>query len=65
MSLLAIAVVLGALIALFMKAGWVKPAPGLVCVAFGVLVAAGPAGPPILSALQRGGDWVSSSLATL
>jgi hypothetical protein len=65
MSLLAIAVVLGVLIALFVKAGWVKTAPGIVCVLFGVLVASGPAGPPIESALIEAGGWVDRSLATL
>lgn len=65
MSLLALAVVLGLLIALFVKAKWVRPVPGLVCVAFGVLLAAGPAGPPFLTALSDAGDWVSSSLLRL
>jgi hypothetical protein len=65
MSLLAIAVVFGALIALFMKAKWVRPAPGLVCVLFGVLLAAGPAGPPIQNAVLEAGAWVDRSLATL
>ncbi len=65
MSLLAVAVVLGVLIVLFVKAGWVKPAPGIVCVLFGVLVASGPAGPRIQSALLDAGVWVDQSLATL
>jgi hypothetical protein len=65
MSLLAIAVVLGAGIVLSLKAGWVKPGAGLVCVLFGVLVASGPAGPPIQSALLDAGVWVDESLATL
>ena len=65
MSLLAIAVVLGVLIAMFMKAKWVRPGAGVVCIAFRVLLAAGPAGPPITSALKQGGDWVSSSLSDL
>lgn len=65
MSLLALGVVLGLLIALFVKAKWVRPVPGLVCIAFGVLLAAGPAGQPILTALSNAGDWVSSSLLRL
>jgi hypothetical protein len=65
MSVLALGVVLGLLIALFMKAKWVRPVPGLVCIAFGVLLAAGPAGPPIVTALSDAGDWVSSSLLSL
>jgi hypothetical protein len=65
MSLLALAVLLGLLIALFVKAKWVRPVPGLVCVAFGVLLSAGPAGPPILRALSDAGDWMSSSLLSL
>ncbi|WP_028660385.1 hypothetical protein [Nocardioides insulae] len=65
MSLLAIAVVLGALIALFVKAKWVRPMSGLVCILFGVLLAAGPAGPPIQSAVLQAGIWVDQSLANL
>jgi hypothetical protein len=65
MSLLAIAVVLGALIVLFVKARWVRPAPGLVCVLFGVLLAAGPAGPPIQDAVLEAGACVDQSLARL
>jgi hypothetical protein len=65
MSVLALGVVLGLLIALFMKAKWVRPVPGLVCIAFGVLLAAGPAGRPIVTALSDAGDWVSSSLLSL
>jgi hypothetical protein len=65
MSLLAIAVVLGALIVLFVKARWVRPAPGLVCVLFGVLLAAGPAGPPVQDAVLEAGAWVDRSLARL
>jgi hypothetical protein len=65
MSILALGVVLGLLIALFGKAKWVRPVPGLVCIAFGVLLAAGPAGPPIMTALSDAGDRVSSSLLNL
>jgi len=65
MSLLAIAVVLGALIVLFMKAKWVRPGSGLVCIVFGVLLAAGPAGPPIQGAVVDAGNWVDTSLARL
>lgn len=49
--MLAIAVVLGVLIALFVRANWVRPVPGVVCVLFGVLLAGGPAGPPIRDAV--------------
>jgi hypothetical protein len=65
MSVLALSVVLGALIALFVRAKWVRPAPGVVCVLFGVLVAAGPAGPALLGWLSGAGAWVTSSLSTL
>lgn len=65
MSLVAIAVVLGFLMVLFMKARWVQPIPGLVCVLFGVLLAAGPAGPPLQGFLVDVGAWVSHSLQAL
>jgi hypothetical protein len=65
MSLLAIAVVLGAGIVLSLKAGWVKPGAGLVCVLFGVLLASGPAGQPLEGALLDAGLWVDESLGNL
>ena len=65
MSILALGVVLGLLIALFVRAKWVRPVPGLVCIAFGVILAAGPVGPPVMTALSDAGDWVSSSLLSL
>ena len=65
MSILALGVVLGLLIVLFMRAKWVRPVPGLVCIAFGVILAAGPVGPPVMTALSDAGDWVSSSLLSL
>jgi len=65
MSLVAIAVVLGVLIVLFMKARWVQPIPGIVCVLFGVLLAAGPAGPPLQSFVTDAGAWVDRSLESL
>ena len=65
MSVLALSVVLGALIALFINAKWVRPAPGVVCVLFGVLLASGPVGPPLQSWMGEAGSWVTSSLSTL
>jgi len=65
MSLVAIAVVLGFLIVLFMKARWVQPIPGIVCVLFGVLLAAGPAGPPLQRFVTDAGAWVDRSLESL
>lgn len=65
MSVLALSLMLGALIALFMKAGWVRPVPGVVCVLLGVLVASGPVGPPLQSWMRDAGAWMTTSLATL
>jgi len=65
MSLVAVAVVLGALIVLFVKAKWVHAGPGVVCVLFGVLLAAGPVGPPVQNALADAGAWVDQSLQKL
>jgi hypothetical protein len=65
MSVLALSVVLAALIALFVKAKWVRPVPGVVCILFGVLVASGPAGPPLQSWTADAGAWVISSLTSL
>lgn len=65
MSLVAISVVLGLLIVLFMKARWVQPLPGLVCVLFGVLLAAGPVGPPLQDFAADAGAWVSRALGSL
>lgn len=65
MSLVAIAVVLGVLLALFMKAKWVQPVPGLLCVLFGVVLAAGPVGPPLQGFVADAGAWVDRSLEDL
>jgi hypothetical protein len=62
MSLVAVAVVLGFLMVLFVKAKWVHPLPGLVCVLFGVLLAAGPVGPPLQGFVADAGAWVDRSL---
>lgn len=62
MSLLAVAVVLGVAIAVCWKARWVSPVAGLACVMFGVVLAAGPAGPPIQSGLQDAGAWTTGQL---
>lgn len=65
MSVLALSVVLGAMIALFVKAKWVRPIPGVVCILFGVLVAAGPAGGPLQEWMAQAGAWVTGQLGTL
>lgn len=65
MSVLALSVVLGAMIALFVKAKWVRPIPGVVCILFGVLVAAGPAGAPLQEWMAQAGAWVTAQLGTL
>jgi hypothetical protein len=65
MSLIAIAVILGFLIVLFVKAKWVHPLPGVVCVLFGVLLAAGPVGPPLQDFVADAGAWVDQSLEGL
>jgi hypothetical protein len=65
MSLIAVAVILGLLIVLFVKAKWVHPLPGLACVLFGVLLAAGPVGPPLQEFVADAGAWVDRSLEGL
>lgn len=62
MSLLAVAVVLGVVLGVCLKAGWVNPGGGLVCVLFGVVLAAGPVGPPVQDAMTRAGAWVTGQL---
>jgi len=62
MSLLAVAVVLAVVIGVCWKARWVNPAAGLACVLFGVVIAAGPVGPPLQSATQQAGAWMSAQL---
>ena len=65
MSLAAVAVVLGVFIVLFMRARWVQPLPGVVCVVFGMLLAAGPIGPPVQGFAVDAGGWVNHSLESL
>jgi hypothetical protein len=52
MSVAATGLVLGALVVLLMKTKWVRSSGALVCVVFGVVIAAGPAGPSFSQALH-------------
>jgi hypothetical protein len=65
MSVAATGLVLGALVVLLMKTKWVRPSGALVCVVFGVVLAAGPAGPTVSQALHSVGDWTYAQLRTV
>lgn len=65
MSVAAVGIVLGALVLMLLKTKWVKPSGALVCIVFGVVLAAGPAGPAVGDALSGVGDWAYAQLRTV
>lgn len=65
MSLVAVAVVLGAVVALLVKIKQVNIGSAVVCSTFGVLLAVSPVGPAVYEGLTTIGGWASSWVVTL
>lgn len=53
-----VALVLAALMALLMKGNGLGPGSALVCVLFGLVLAATPAGPALQNVMAATGDWM-------
>jgi len=62
MSMVAVAVILGLLAAFMVKSRWVRASGAVVCVLFGLVLSATPAGPAVGSVLADVGDWTWSTL---
>lgn len=58
----AVAVLLGAFVVFMVKTRWVRGSGALVCVLFGLVLAASPAGPAVGSVLGDVGDWTWTTL---
>ncbi len=65
MSLVAAAVVLGAVVALLVKIKQVNIGSAVVCSTFGVLLAVSPVGPAVYGGLTTVGGWASSWVVNL
>ena len=62
MSMTAVALILGLLVAFLIKARWVRASGAVACVLFGLVLAAIPAGPAVGGALGDVGDWTWTTL---
>jgi hypothetical protein len=62
MSTTAVAVILAVLVAFMIKSRWVRASGALVCVLFGLVLSASPAGPPVGSVVGDVGDWTWTTL---
>jgi len=62
MSLVAICIVLGVLVALMIKAKAIRAWGALLCIAFGVTLAASPMGQYLSAALHAVGSWAMTQL---
>ena len=58
----AVAVLLGAFVVFMVKTRWVRGSGAVVCVLFGLVLAASPAGPAVGSVLGDVGDWTWTTL---
>lgn len=58
MSVVATAIILGALVALLVKVRQVRTGSAIVCVLFGLVLGATPIGPAVNNALSNIGTWV-------
>lgn len=65
MSVVAVAVLLGALLVLLMKTGQVKFGSALVAVVFGLVLGSTPAGPVVNDALSHTGTWAWGQVRSL
>ena len=62
MSMTAVAVILGVLVAFMIKSRWVRASGAVVCVLFGLVLSASPAGPAVGSVVGDVGDWTWTTL---
>jgi hypothetical protein len=65
MSVAATALVLGLVVMALIKTKWVKLSGAIVCVIFGLVLGATPAGPAVNRALTGVGDWAFSQLQSV
>jgi hypothetical protein len=62
MSMTAVAVLLGVLVVFMIKSRWVRASGAIVCVLFGLVLSASPAGPAVGSVIGDVGDWSWTTL---
>jgi hypothetical protein len=62
MSTTAVAVILAVLVAFMIKSRWVRASGAVVCVLFGLVLSASPAGPAVGSVVGDVGDWTWTTL---
>jgi hypothetical protein len=65
MSVAATALVLGLVVVALIKTKWVKPSGAVVCVIFGLVLGATPAGPAVNRTLTDVGDWAYAQLQSV
>ncbi len=65
MTVVGVAVVLGALMLLLLRTAKLGLGSALVCVLFGLVVAITPAGPTVHEALDSSGAWLWGQVSTL
>jgi hypothetical protein len=64
-SVVAVAVILGALVVLLLQTRQVKVGSAATCVVFGLVLGLTPAGPPVQSALDATGSWAWAQVSSL
>ena len=62
MSMTAVAVLLGVLVVFMIKSRWVRASGAIVCVLFGLVLSASPAGPAVASVIADVGHWSWTTL---
>jgi hypothetical protein len=65
MSIVATVIVLGVIVLALLKGKLVRPFGALVCVVFGVVLAASPAGPAVSDVLSQVGSWAYQQLQSV
>ena len=65
MSVVAVVLVLGALVVLLLRTAKLGLGSALVCMLFGLVLAATPAGPSVHEALDSSGAWVWAQVRSL
>ena len=65
MSVVAVAVVLGALVVLLLRTSQVRAGSAVVCVLLGLVLGATPAGPAINEVVNGAGEWLWEQVTAL
>ncbi len=65
MTVVAVALVLGALVVLLLRTSRLGLGSAVVCVLFGLVIASTPAGPTVQTAMDSTGSWIWSQVASL